>query len=529
MLKNLVFVINTNQEYIRTIGDDVGKSIPVLNDFFESVSEVYIPLLNMLEKLEADNVQCRFGLVLAPVLCTLLEKPEIQKMYIEWLEKRIVLGNKQLSDEQTTDEIKKIITETIEKNKKLLSDFQDKYNSNLIKKFAEYHQKKYIELLATCGTDIFIPHYVDLPEVISAQIETGLQSFRKSFGEFPDGFWLPELGYIPGVEKIIRAYGYSYTIVDSRSVLLCNQLPSKGIFYPCRTDNSLVIFPNSPDIDDDIFGEDGFAENEIYRNTNRDIGFELSVEKLDSVIPQGSPRFSTGYKYWNRMTDETENVYKEEIAINQAKNDAEKFLEKKADLLTKAAELLQDSDFVVSVCALNAGKLRKTWSEWLVWFENVLRLASNYDLRTSSCCEFLEKQFSLEKISPYYSAAEGEGYGENLLSSKNSWMMRYVRKASERMIDLADRFPNDTGLKTRLLNLGAKELLIAQSSNIAKMIEDEEYADFAENRFKDSIKAFTSVFDSLGSNTVSTEWLTTLEEKDSLYPWMNYRIFSKKK
>jgi 1,4-alpha-glucan branching enzyme len=36
------------------------------------------------------------------------------------------------------------------------------------------------------------------------------------------------------------------------------------------------------------------------------------------------------------------------------------------------------------------------------------------------------------------------------------------------------------------------------------------------------------VFDALGSNTVSTEWLTKLESKESIFPWMNYRIFSKK-
>ena len=52
---------------------------------------------------------------------------------------------------------------------------------------------------------------------------------------------------------------------------------------------------------------------------------------------------------------------------------------------------------------------------------------------------------------------------------------------------------------------------------------------FAEERFLNCIENFTSVFDSLGSNVVSTEWLTTLESKDNFYPWMNYRIFSKKK
>jgi 1,4-alpha-glucan branching enzyme len=135
----------------------------------------------------------------------------------------------------------------------------------------------------------------------------------------------------------------------------------------------------------------------------------------------------------------------------------------------------------------------------------------------------------LEKHQPCYASSAGAGYGENLLSSKNSWMMRYIRKASERMVDLADRFPNDTGLKTRLLNLGVKQLLVAQSLNIAKSIDDDDFPTFAKERFTSCIEGFTTVFDSLGSNVVSTEWLTTLENKDNFYPWMNYRIFSKKK
>ena len=108
-------------------------------------------------------------------------------------------------------------------------------------------------------------------------------------------------------------------------------------------------------------------------------------------------------------------------------------------------------------------------------------------------------------------------------------MMRYVRKATERMIDLAERFPSDTGLKTRLLNIGSVELLLAQSSSLAKMIEENDDAEYADRRFRLAINAFTTVFDSLGSNTVSTEWLTTLENQDNIFPWINYKIFSKKK
>ena len=163
------------------------------------------------------------------------------------------------------------------------------------------------------------------------------------------------------------------------------------------------------------------------------------------------------------------------------------------------------------------------------FLEYVFRYARDEALNMASPNQMLSHQFELEKINPYYSSGIGAGYGECLLSSKNCWMMRYIRKACERMIDLADRFPNDTGLKTRLLNLGAKELLIAQSMNRPRMIDDANLPEFAIKRFKESILAFTEVFDSLGSNTVSTEWLTSLEAKDSVFNWMNYRIFSKKK
>lgn len=532
MNKNLAFVIKTNQDYIRHTGKDADVNAPELNALFESISDIYIPLLNMIERLEKENIKFRFGLVLSPVLCNLLDSDDIKEQYIQWINKRILLGENQLqlAQKNNTDEkIVKIIQKTIENNKQLQNDFEEKFNRNLIKKFAEFHQKKYLELIATCGTDIFMPHYSDLPEIISAQIETGLQSYRSCFGEFPDGFWLPELGYTPGIEKIIRAYGYSYTILDSRSVLLCDKIPSKGIFYPSRTDNSLAVFAKSPDFDDCIFGEDGFENNVLYRNQKRDIGFELPLDQLTSFFSEKSPRYSTGYKYWNRCFDNEDNIYNEDAALEQIKKDADVFLSSKKDLFQKVEQSMSDSDFIVSVCTFDATKMNKNWGEWLSWFEAVCKNANSFDIEIASCCDMLGKQFTLERISPYYSAASGDGYGENLLSSKNCWMMRYIRKASERMIDLADRFPNDTGLKTRLLNIGAKELLIAQSSGLSKMIDEEEYADFAEKRFGDSIKAFTSVFESLGSNTVSTEWLTTLENKDNLFSWMNYRIFSKKK
>ena len=96
MLKNLVFVIKAKQDFIRFIGDEKKKNAPLLNSLFEAISETYIPLLDMIENLEKDSIPCKFALVLPPLLCTMLEENEIQDMYVEYLEKQILLGSDEL-------------------------------------------------------------------------------------------------------------------------------------------------------------------------------------------------------------------------------------------------------------------------------------------------------------------------------------------------------------------------------------------------------------------------------------------------
>lgn len=541
MKKNLAFIIKANQDFVRHTSADIKYTKPILNGLFESISKVYLPLLDMLENFSREKLNVKIGLVLPPILCSLLTDEEIKNLYLSWLDERNQLGKEELIRNKDNEKVTKIIEEEIERNLYLKNIFENTYKKDLIGAFSHFVKNEYVELIGTFGTDIFIPHYADMKEIISAQVESGLHSYRQYFDNLPDGFWLPEFGYTPGAEKLIKAYGYSYTILDARSLLLSEKLPSKGIFYPVRAENSLVFFANDPDCYDDVFSEEsGFVSSKQYRNENRDIGFELEDSALSSVMGDCETRFSTGFKYWNRdfeNENSPEGYYSACEAKNLAKSHGKQFIAKRAELLKKASLLLEDSDadFVELVCAFTSDDL-KSWNESMIWLEALLREAcqnSELDLNLTFCKNMIEKQYELEKITPYFSAgnssSSSSGYGEKFLSNKNSWMMRYVRKACERIVDLADRFPNDTGLKTRLLNLGAKELMLAQSLNLSKMIDDENYADYAIKRFKDSIEVFTIVFDSLGSNTVSTEWLTTLEVRDDFFPWMNYRIFSKKK
>lgn len=526
--KNLALILNAHQVYFPLDDNPCNEGIV---DFFRTISGTYIPLLNMFESLEKDEISYKISMVFSSSLCTMLADPVMQEKYIEWLDRRIAFGQTEVKRCADKPELLKTAKFFLDKSKRDKIDFTEKYEQNLLKYFAMYANKGYVELLATTATSLFLPYFADLTEAVNAQIETGLYAHKYFFGQSASGFWLPYLAYSNGLERNLRSYGIQYTILDSQSILFSETEPEKGLFAPARFYNSLAVFGR--DSENQIKGEDSFIHDSVYCDCLKDAGFELSSEDLRAFLEPGASRQATGYCYWNngsnnKSKESTEGFYNPETAYSQAVADAKKFLNKKLERLEKASKLITDSD-VSLVCTYDAADIGTKWAEGVSWLEAVIRSCADMDICVTSPQELLVSGVKLQKIVPYTSAAFGDGYGENFLDSSNSWMMLHIRKATERMMDLAERFPDDTGLKARLLNLGSRELFIAQSSEWARMIQEENNADYAKAIFKKCVVSFTMVFDSLGSNTVSTEWLTNLERKHSIFPWINYRIFSKKK
>ncbi len=529
--KKLILILNASQEFIRYSGTNSKHTAAEETRLFHALSDLYLPLLAAFESLENDKIPFKMGIVLSPTLCTLLSDAKIQQQYLDWLDLQIEFGEQEVKggfDPSTHSTAQRCLAILVE-NKNLFL----RYDCNLVKKFLEYHKKGVVELLATCGTDIFLPHYRDMPEIINAQVETGIHAFRNFFGRMPEGFWLPELGYCCGIEKSLSAYGINYTVLNAQSLLLAEKLADKGIFFPIRLDNALVAFSNAPKTDAELFGEKGYAANPVYRNQNCDAGFELPADRLSNFLDEGTPRYAIGYKYWNkgRITsakDESVGVYDHAAAEKQCAADAERFLAAQLEKLAKAEQLLPDTNPLSLTITIDSYTIQNNWAEFPTWITCLFRAAAKTDGADFDLCRnLLDRRFEFQKIKPYYGAAGGFGYGEHLLSSKNSWMLRYVKKASERMIALAERFPTDTGLKMRLLNAAAKELLLAQSSCWAKMIENADMPEAAAAHFSQSIKDFTVVFDGLGANMVSTAWLTKIEAAHPIFSWLSYRIFNK--
>ena len=537
MSKNLILTIVAHQGYIRHENE---RNYALQNDIlFSAISQTYLPLLNLFHKFEDEGIDFRLAMVLSPSLCALLDDEIVKKQYVHWLEKQIALGEKEIGRLLGDEALLKNAEDCLKKAKKDLLDFTQVYSENLLKEFAYFSSRGNLELLATSGTYAFLPHYGDMTEILNAQVEVGLYSHRHYFGTNPDGFFLPFMGYTQGLEKVLRSYGFRYTIVDSRSILFSDTMPEYGIFYPVRCDldsdtaltqTSVALFAQDSDTPSDITDEDfGFVSNPVYKNQEKDIAFELPSKNLIDAgfIETESARIPSYFRYWSKKDDGNE-IYDSILAKKQAEKDAETFFDVKKAKLDEAEKLMNGISPSL-LCVLDAKILGQSWAEGIDWLEAVIRKTCDSDISLSVPSPLVKNPFSLQKIVPCPGAAQGNSYGEDLLDSTNGWMIRYTRKMSERMVDLSDRFPNETGLKVRLLNLGAKELMLAQSGEWATMIHDGIFPEYAKNRFEEAIKAFLIVFDALGSNTVSTEWLTRLEREHIIFPWMNFRMFSPKK
>lgn len=524
--KNLIFLINCHTPYIRHKIQD-GEVLAQNDVLFSSINNTYLPLLKMFGNLKNENIKFKIAMVLSPVLCSLLEDEEIQNQYLCFLDRSIALGEAELERTKDNPELNAVVRREYEKNVNNKKAFVEKFGKRLVPAFLSLSNEGYIELLGTCGTYAFLPHLKDNEESVNAQIESGLISHKYFFGKAPSGFFLPENGYFPGLEKNLRSYGIDYSILSSQSVLFSDLPPQNGIFTPCRTSNAVGIFTENSSFASFI---DEIKENSVYKDVSSDIGFELPLENLRCVLDYGVPRFALGYKYWENSGNDKKILYSFEKALAQVNKDALSFLDSQKSVLSEAEKNIK-SEKICSVCQIESKILGCEWEEGVAWLESVLRenAKSENPLEITSFSDNLDDVFKLQRVTPVEASVNGMGYGEDLLESSNDFMMRYVKKASDRMTDIAERFPSEASLKGRLLNLGAKEVLLAQSCEWAEMLNKKHHSEYVRNQFTYFIVSFTKVFDALGSKQVSSEWLTKLENEHTLFPWMNFRIFMKKK
>jgi 1,4-alpha-glucan branching enzyme len=479
-------------------------------------------LLEVFDRLDGDHVPFRLGVSLSPVLCHMLADPFLLDRYLQYIDRRIEFGERQIEMLPANHELRETVMYYYNRFLDQRVQFTERYNKDILKVFDYYQRKGRIELLTTAATHVFLPFYAPYPEAVQAQMEVAIGTYRVHFEKFPQGFWLPEMGWSCELEPWFRSYNFAYTLLDTHALAFASPPAEKGSFYPARTGSGFFLLGRDFYAKEDIHQ---MADYPAYRNNHQDLGYELPQDQVKAFLNILGGRTRTGYKCLNLGGT----VYKPEEAVNRAKEQAREFLKNRITRLTQAKELM---DYPISLCAFDAQTLGTRWYEGPRFLEAVFRegiAGGGFNFMTPAEYIFKLDPLTFQTLRPEYSSWGPNGYAESWVDSTNDWIYCHSMRAIERMIELAERFPDNTGLKERALNQAAREILLAQASDWPGMLYRQESTEYARNQLESALRNFTTIYEALGSNHISTEWLTNLERRHNIFPNINYRVFRRKK
>ena len=233
---------------------------------FEAISETYLPLLRVFNRLRDEGIPFRITISFSPTLSSMLTDELLQERYIAHLDRLIELAHKELERTKADSRFQplaEMYRMLFELNR---ADFVEGYRNNILKGFRALEKEGYLEIITTAATHSFLPLYQDFPETVAAQVNTAVISHGRIFGCEPKGFWLPECGYYEGLERHLRANNLSYFYASSHALLFADQKPRFGVYAPIVCPNGVAVFARDVPSSKAVWSaEEGYPGDYSYR------------------------------------------------------------------------------------------------------------------------------------------------------------------------------------------------------------------------------------------------------------------------
>lgn len=494
----------------------------------EAINECYLPLLRMFHKLRDEGVPFRLVFSISPTLNFMLRDPLLKERFLTYLNSRIELGEKEVVRTKNSPLENETARFYLNNAKENLNFYNNTCGTDILSAFNNLSNSGHLELITTTATHAYLPIYKNHPIAVNAQIETGIMSHAHTIDKELRGFWLPECGYYPGLETLLKRHQIEYTSVASHSFFLSRDFIKNGSYMPVKTPSGVHFFARDYRLTSLIWSAtEGYPADEDYRDFYRDIGYDLPIEYIKDYIADPSYRVFTGFKY-HAITGKTpdKRLYDISRANKKTEIHANNFL---YNIIStgRSVEGNLDEDPIYTL-SFDAELFGHWWFEGPSWLEKVIRLcAEKEDVRLTTPTEYIRSHSKIQTAQPAFSSWGKRGYSEVWVdNSSNSWLCKYTIKATEWMSELATRFPNQTSLKKRFLSQAARECLLAMASDWPFIMNNHTTEEYAKYRITAHLQNFYLVYDNMCKNAVNTEWLVTSERQNNIFPDLDYNIFN---
>lgn len=497
---------------------------------FEAITESYIPLIKVFDQLLAEGIDFRMTVSLSPTLVAMFEDPFLQDRYLAHMARLMRLADQEVQRTRRDRRVhtlaqmyQQLFAETVE-------IFDTRYGRNLVRAFRKFQRAGCLDIVTSAATHGYLPLLRTQPGAVRAQLLVAADSFRRTFGRPANGIWLPECGYYPGLEEVVKQAGFRHFIVDTHGLLNADARPRYGIFAPIVCPNGVAAFARDPASSKQVWSADeGYPGDDHYREFYRDIGYDLDFDYIRPYILDGRTRTNTGIKY-HRITGKTEHKepYEPTRARERAAQHAADFLSRSLRQIEAHAAGMDRPPLIV--CPYDAELFGHWWFEGPQWLDLLIRkIALDQDtIELVTPSQYLQRHPNVQTATPAASSWGDNGYSAFWLNSGNDWIYPHLHHAARQMEELTGVYPAEPRgtLTYRALCLAARSLLLAQASDWAFIMKAGTTVEYARHRVRDHLARFHYLESALRAGQIDERRLQALEMLDNIFPEIDYRVFA---
>lgn len=490
---------------------------------FEAITETYLPLLNLLQGWQRDGLPARLTLSLSPTLCAMLRDPLLCQRYARHLDRLVELAEKEIHRthwDRAFHALAEMYRDTFCQARELWRHHQ----GDLVRAFRQFQAAGLLEIITTAATHAILPLLAPHPPSVRAQILTARDQHRLCFGRDPQGIWLPECAYSPGLEDFLREAGLRWFILDTHGLLHAHPRPRYGSFAPLYAPNGVAVFARDPDSSRQVWSkEEGYPGDPRYRDFYRDLGFDLDFDYVRPHLPSPDNRGFTGFKYYRITGPGEKAVYQRTPALAAVQEHVRHFLAQRQLQVRQLDGWLDRPPLMVA--PYDAELFGHWWYEGPEFLDGLVRQLcppQTGDLSLLTPSDYLRRHPTHQIGTPGASSWGEAGYWRVWLDEGNEWIYPHLQVAQARMAELAQRFPRADGLTARALRQAARELLLAQASDWPFILRANTSPEYARRRVKDHLLRFLSLYDQLTRTGIREADLQAMEARDNLFPEVDW-------